>query len=512
MSFSLKKIDYNLLAIGASILFILIFILKIHPESILVSDNQRKMIQAQAFIDSNFQSEYSSCPVLKDLGQCAYFHRGKGDSPTRIVGVFPVAFSLVASVFGLLGNYSFLYYMSLILFLISISIMKFRSDVSWIGILALTIGPCFFHSMAFPDYAITFFLTTTLVSFYDRPAASFLGNGLIGFLCGLVIFFRPENIFLPFFLGAFQLIDFFLNRNSNKKEEFDKSRLVILICTGLAVITFLIVNYSLYDSVLGTRIAGNSQKLLTQERNKTLSLLLFANGRIGFLLFSPWIILAFFLFVLKFRTMEKKFKFLLMASFFSLVAIVLFAPNDANLDWGTRYLSWISVPIVLLTFSENSKKLLLEFGRKIKISAVTLLCLSIAVSLIYMTVQIQYSKAFIKYNTWLKNQKTEITVVQQPNIEILYGQDILHRKVLFPDRREDPKKFVQFITPKVSIIDLVRYEPSTAALLESYGAPPEEEDYVPGSDYRLEKEFKQHGWKEVSKQRLEKIEIVTLER
>ncbi len=505
----LKKFDFRLLLPFVCALFILVFISKVHPNSILVSDNQRKIIQAQALVDSNFQSESSSCPLLQDLDRCSYFHRGSGNAPIRKVGIFPIAFSIVASIFGWFGDYSPLYYMALGLYLLGLLILKFRSQIHWAGILVLTFGPCFFHSMLFPDYSITFSLTALLVSFYARPSPRTWVNVLVGLLAGLTIFFRPENIFLTFFLGIFQLIDFIRNRNTSE-DSIDKNRLILLIASGVTVLAFALINYSLYGSVFGTRIAGNAKGLFTQEQNKALSLLLFGNGRIGFLTFSPWIILGFLLLALKFRFLEKKEKFLLGSAIASLIAVVLFAPNDSNIDWGTRYLSWISVPAVLLFFAGNSNSILLSFGRKIRITAIALSSLSLLISLLYLFVQIQYSNGFLKYNSWFKKQKTEVTVLQQPNIETLFGQDIIRRKVLFPNRKKDPKEFVEFLTARKSKVDLIRFDAATIALAEKTGPPQGESDYVPGADARLEKEFIRQGWKPIAKQVLDKIEIITL--
>ncbi|MEI7012429.1 hypothetical protein V9X60_06860 [Leptospira licerasiae] len=316
---------------------------------------------------------------------------------------------------------------------------------------------------------------------------------------------------MPFFLGFFQLFTFFVGRTSFKKQ-YEKDRFFLIVSSGVAVIIFAVVNYYLYDSIFGSRIGGNAKSLLTQEGNKTFSLLFFGNGRIGFLTFVPWIILAFLLLTLKFRSLETKEKILLGSSFASLLAVVITAPNDSNIDWGTRYLSWLIVPISLLCFSGNSMKILQSFGLKIRITAFTLFGISILISFGYLFIQNQISKEFLKYNTWLKSQKTEISIVQQAKIESLYGQEILHRKVLFPNRKSDPKKFATFITSKASRIDLVRYEPSTLALLESQGGPAGESDYVAGADYRLENEFISLGWKQISKQTLGRIEIITLSR
>ncbi len=505
MFLNVKKINFQLLVPIVCVFFSIIFILKVHPESILVSDNLTKISQAQAFVDSGFQSEYSSCAVLRDLGGCSYFHDGDGNSQKRIVGVFPVAISLFAAIFGWFGDYSPLYFIALGFCFLGVFLLKFRSGMGWWGVFLLIFGPCFFHSVLFPDYSITFFLTALFVSYYDKPSSKTWINALVGIGAGSVVFFRPENILLPFFLGILQFADTIRKRNLLKNHN-DKNHWILLLGSGLAILLFGLVNYYLYDSVIGTRIAGNANGILTHKAdNRVLSLLFFGNGRVGFLLFSPWIVLGFLLLLLKFRFLEKKEKFLLSASLASFVSVVLLAPNDSNIDWGTRYLSWISVPVVFLFFTGNSNSILLSFGRKIRITAVALFTFSLAIFFSFFLIQARLSEEFLKYNSWFKNQKTDVAIMFEPSLEALHGQEILRRKVLLPNREQNLEELVKFLTSKSSKVDLIRYEPSTQSLVDSIRSPE-----LRGVDYRLEKEFIRQGWRPISKQVLERVEIVTL--
>lgn len=492
------------LSVLSSVLFILYVFWKVPAKSIFIADNQTKIEQAQAFVDSGFRSQYSKCLLLKDLGGCRFAHGGNGKDSEAILGVFPVAFSVFAAIFGLLGTYSPLVYISVAFFLLGILSIAYRIGKSpWIPFL-LTFGPCFFHSLLFPDYSIVFFCITVFTAYYYRPLG-IPGSLFTGFLGGSVIFFRPETIFLPFALGI--LFVYSVARNGiPKKGTEDASRFLMLVASGLAVCLFLVLNWILYEDLLGTRIAANTDAIdgITPD-DKYSSLLLYGNGRVGFLLFSPWVALGVSYLLFRIKDLEKKEKEILIASLLSFVAIVLLAPNDSNIDWGTRYLSWLTIPFIVLFCYGNSNGVLRQTGKPMRAAAGILLTLSFFFAYTFFKLQIKVTKEFLKYNSFLIARPGEVALLVEPTIAGYYGPEILQKKVLIVPK--DQTEFISFLSGKVVSLDLVRFEPKTLSFVEAISGKNSSK-----TEKSLEEELKKQGWKAVSAEILDQIETIHFEK
>ncbi|PJZ49933.1 LA_3751/LA_3752 family putative glycosyltransferase [Leptospira saintgironsiae] len=481
------------------IVFTALFLFKVDANSVLVSDNQNKIVQAQAFIDSGFKSQYLSCKILEDLGGCKFFPSWQVHLQNGISGPFPVAFSLYASIFGLLGNYSFLFYVSILFFWIGVFFLKFELDLKWSSILFLSFGPAFFHSALFPDYSITFLLTCIGITFYACPVKTRPLGLFIGLFVGLGFFFRPENTILYFLLGVFHLIEF-IYKGGSEVSTRDKDRFVLLIGTGIGVLFYGILNYYLYGSALGTRIETNAEIGWDTGFEKYTSLLIFGNGRVGFLLFCPWILLWLVYFFIRWKEFEKFERKLYLAILISLFLGAYLAPNDSNIDWGTRYLSWLIVPVVVLFFSQKKSE---NVPKVIWILTVILFLVTLFFSKIYFLTQEKLSHEYIKYNKFLLDSNPDIYVTTDSRISALFGQEILRKKVLRIEDIEDLPRLTRLLAPKKGSISLVRYEPITLSLIETLEKNDSERLGTEMEDWFLESR-----WTLESKQTLEKIEIL----
>lgn len=483
----------------SSIVFTALFLFKVDANSVLVSDNQNKIVQAQAFIDSGYKSQYFSCKILEDLGGCKFFPSWQVHLQNGISGPFPVAFSLFASVFGLLGDYSLLFYVSILFFWIGVFFLKIELNLKWASILFLSFGPAFFHSALFPDYSITFLLTCVGLTFYACPVRSRLLGLFIGFFVGLGFFFRPENTILYFLLGVFHLIEFIYRGRSGVSTR-DKDRLVLLIGTGIGVVFYGIINYYLYGSVLGTRIETNAEIGWDTGFTKYSSLLIFGNGRVGFLFFSPWILLWLVYFFIRWKNLERFERKLSISILISLFLGAFLAPNDSNIDWGTRYLSWLVVPAVVLFFSKKNSE---EVPTFVWILTWILFLVTLFFSRIYFLTQEKLSKEYVKYNGFILESGPDIYVTMDPSVSALFGQEILHKKVMRIEVLEDLPRLTRILTAQKGSISLIRYEPITASLLHTLGKNDSEK-----LGTEMEKWFLGSGWQLGSKQTLEKIEIL----
>ncbi|EPG68043.1 LA_3751/LA_3752 family putative glycosyltransferase [Leptospira wolffii] len=503
MKFWKEKLTPFALSNLICLLFVSFVFLKIPAESVLVADNQTKILQAQAFLDTGFQSQYSKCSILEGLGGCAYSPGGNGKDIPILIGVFPVAFSLFAALVRLTGDYTHLVYISVLFFLAGTWLLSLRIRKNfWIPVV-LTFGPCFFHSFLFPDYAIVFFLIAVLVGFYYRPLFGKYSNFMVGLVSGSAVFFRPEVVFLPFLLSIFLVFRFF-RTGFPKKDSEDAKRFYLLIGYGFSVFLFFLMNYVLYGNFLGTRIEANKTGMESfLDWEKYASLLFYGNGRVGFFLFSTWALIAILHLLFRIRDLEKKE--LLFATIISIFLILLLSPNDSNIDWGTRYLSWLTIPVSILYFGKDFGKTSLDkIWRK---SVISLFALGFIVVYVFFRLQVKVSQEFQKYNSVLTNLSGEVSVVSEPSIIGFYGKDILEKKVLLIRRSEDKKEFVKFLSGKVSRLDLIQYEPVTYYLLEGM-----RQDGLERNEAILKKELLRQGWR-LSEQRIAwKLEILSFVR
>ncbi|MEI1279059.1 hypothetical protein V6Z05_12095 [Leptospira venezuelensis] len=481
------------------IIFTALFIFKIDANSVLVSDNQNKIVQAQAFVDSGFKSQYFSCKILEDLGGCNFFPSWQVHRENGISGPFPVAFSLFASLFGLLGDYSFLFYVSILFFWIGVFFLKFELNLRWASVLFLSIGPTFFHSALFPDYSITFLLTCVGLTFYACPVKNRPLGIFIGFFVGLGFFFRPENAILYFLLGVLHLFEFIYKGRAEVSVR-DKDRLVLLIGTGIGIIFYGILNYYLYGSALGTRIETNAKIGWDTGFEKYFSLLIFGHGRIGFLYFCPWVLLWLVYFLIRWKELEKYERKLSLSVLISLFLGAYLAPNDSNIDWGTRYLSWLMVPVVVLFFSKKNSE---RIPKIVWVLTYILFLVTLYFSKIYFLTQEKLSKEYVKYNEFLLDSNPDIYITTDPSISALFGQEILRKKVMRIGTLKDIPKLTRILSSKRGSIALVRYEPITLSILKSVGKNKSEKLGTEMEDW-----FLRSGWNKTSKQSLEKIEIL----
>ncbi|TGK05369.1 hypothetical protein EHQ53_17180 [Leptospira langatensis] len=487
-------------------LFIGLFVSKMDPNAILVSDNQNKIFQAQAFLDSGFKSQYASCEILRDLGACTYFPSWQIQMKHGISGPFPVAFSLFAAVVGWLADYSYLFYIAIFFFILGVSILKIRNRINSLGILVLVFGPVFFHSVLFPDYSISFLCTCIAVSAYRKPREDRLEQIFLGLLAGLGFFFRPENSILLFFLGIIHIVEW-IKLGLPKKDSEEAKRFLLLVGSGVSILFYGILNFYLYDSPWGSRIYVNATVARDHGALKYVSLLFAGHGRVGFLFFCPWIALGAVLLFLKWRSLEKTEKFLLSASILSLGAGVLMTPNDSNIDWGTRYLSWLCVPAVVLFFSGNSKRILESFPKAVRWVGVLSFLVSLFFSKVYYVTEIAQSKEMIRYNQFFRSLPEGVNVSTRNTITALYGQDIFHKKVMIVREKGEYSKLVNLLLEKNENVNLIRYN---SAILSKLRSMPKAKES--GQDAELEKLFLSRGWKISQETSLEKIEVLHLTR
>ncbi|WP_244283151.1 LA_3751/LA_3752 family putative glycosyltransferase [Leptospira neocaledonica] len=481
------------------IIFAAFFLFKVDANSVLVSDNQNKIVQAQAFIDSGYRSQYLSCKILEDLGGCKFFPSWQLLLPNGISGPFPVAFSLFASLFGLLGDYSFLFYVSILFFWIGVFFLKLELNLKWAALIFLSFSPAFFHSALFPDYSITFLLTCVGLTFYACPVKTKLLGLFIGLFVGFGFFFRPENTILYFLLGVFHLVEFIHKGNSGVSTK-DKDRLVLLIGIGIGVVFYGIINYSLYGSVIGTRIEANAKIGWNTGFEKYSSLLFFGNGRVGFLFFCPWILLWLVYFFIRWKDLEKFERKLSLAILISLFLGAYLAPNDSNIDWGTRYLSWLIVPAVVLFFSKNNSE---KVPTTVWILTGILFLVTLFFTRTYFLAQAKLSREYKKYNEFLLNSNPDIYITTDSSVSALFGQEILRKKILKIEHIEDLPELKNILSTRKGSISMARYESITSSLMQTIKKNDSQEI---GTE--MENWFLRSGWILGSKQTLDKIEIL----
>ncbi|GBF37984.1 hypothetical protein LPTSP1_09720 [Leptospira johnsonii] len=205
-------------------------------------------------------------------------------------------------------------------------------------------------------------------------------------------------------------------------------------------------------------------------------------------------------FFTRWKDLESFERKLSLAILISLFFGAYLAPNDSNIDWGTRYLSWLIVPAVVLFFSKkNSEKV----PTSIWILTGILFLVTLFFSKIYLLTQEKLSREYVKYNEFLLESNPDIYLTMDPSVSALFGQEILHKKVMRIEDTEDLPRLIRTLSSRKGSISLVRYEPVTLSLLQTLKKNDSEK-----LGTEVENWFIGSGWKRISKETLEKIEIL----
>ena len=169
----------------------------------------------------------------------------------------------------------------------------------------------------------------------------------IGFISGMSVWFRPESIiFLIFFI----LLIFIFNI----KIKFLYYYLFFLLTS---ILIFILINLFNYNNALGTRIISNQSDIFNFDLIIKLkiikSLLIYGDGRYGTFGYMPYLLLFIIIFLMNNKYYNKKYKVIFLSSILSILSISILSPNNSNIDWGSRYTTFVIIPLIISFKSIN---------------------------------------------------------------------------------------------------------------------------------------------------------------
>ncbi|MFN3605230.1 MAG: LA_3751/LA_3752 family putative glycosyltransferase [Leptonema sp. (in: bacteria)] len=337
------KIPYTMTLIVITIFYINF---QLDENILFFADNSTKYFQGIAVIYNHFKDDTIRCQWLSDFNYCKYFiftntMERKGDT---IVGAFPFALSyLNGLIIQYLGHEWILWLPEILFVLMVLFLYHYKLlDQSLIFILFF-LTPLFLQFYTFFDVALQIFFLNFLWIYLTKlkineinPFSAFL----LGFLTGLNFYFRMEGIFYLFFVvGLFFLLD------KNKKFHFIYGFGILV-----SMILLLGLNSYFYNTIFGNRILMNLDSIFNfkNKMSNVVSILFGNSWRVGYFFYMPVFLWVYLFAILHFKKMDLFWKIQLISILVSMIFLVFLAPNDSNVDYGTRYLSSLIIPSLLL--------------------------------------------------------------------------------------------------------------------------------------------------------------------
>lgn len=412
---------------------------KLSPDNMFSGDSLIKLVQAQSLLENNFESEEVRCKNLSVLGNCKFLFDGFKVVNEKLIGPFPVFQSVFSAMFLMLGQASYIKIFSVFLFLLTIWKAMFRWKINSIVILHLFLcTPLFFHYIDFFDVALSITILCFGISYILEDENNEWKYLYSGILLGLSFWLRLEVlIFVAMLVGFTILIRF---RFHTKKTLLLASPIFVLL------LVYFAIQYFLYNNILGSRFLFNQSSIFNQELSTRIniiqSLLVYGNLRIGFwgymFLFFPLLIYV----LSKIKTIPENLQILSLSIFFSIVLIVFFAPNDSNIDWGSRYLSILIVPFgILLNYFLNKFK-----DRKwMWIIFIIASLYSIFISKMYYSTHIQLTKKVKEFREFFSKQNSDVWLFSNNSILQFVSVSYLEKPILLVKSENDISTLFQLL-------------------------------------------------------------------
>lgn len=321
---------------------------KIDEDILFFADNSTKFYQGYAVIHNNFKDDTIRCQWLEEVGYCKFFQitNTMAKRGEEVFGAFPFALSYVNGILIKFISHKWILWLSEVIFILLIYNLYFSKWVDIKGIfLLLFCTPLFLQFYTFLDLAFQIFFISFFWIYYKKlqdKKMTLEWSFFYGVLTGLNFFFRVEGIFYLFFL-IFLLFLF----DKNKKFHFfyGLGNFVVLVILA-------ILNYYFYQNIFGNRILANQVNIFStnvlEKLYNILSIVWGNSFRIGFFQYMPWIVLIIFISLRNFKKFDLLWKIKYITLILSLIFIVILSPNDSNVDYGSRYLSTLILPFLIL--------------------------------------------------------------------------------------------------------------------------------------------------------------------
>ncbi|MEI1277841.1 hypothetical protein V6Z05_05895 [Leptospira venezuelensis] len=396
------------------------FLLK--PSEQLYSDHLGKFILGESVGRNGFLSGNLALPSRSldpEGNYCSNECIRIGD---ELISPFPVALGYVYAIFLPWSGITGVYIAVSVLILLSLLFLSILWDWDpiYLGVLVLA-SPFLVNGYFFPDVGIASFLFIggSFLFLRSDTSSSWMRFVSSGFICASAAWFRIESIVFPlsfiFFLSIYNI------SNIEERKKILSYSLGFLLGIGL----LLGIQYVLYGHPLGPRFSFNQPTmfLLPWKKWKIYTGLLIANqNRIGFFGYTPGFLIAllFFVYYIFFNKnplkrgltfeISNRDLFVLsgLAAFF---ALVISAPNDGLIDFGSRYLH-LSLPAFAGMFLILLENIVGKYRKIGKIVLFVSLLYSVYVSFSYTQILGKFGRKTTKLNAIYLEQRPDLVVVQ----------------------------------------------------------------------------------------------------
>lgn len=468
----------NISLVKRTFLFFLILLplsvpILLKPGEQLYSDHLGKFALGHSVLENGFRSGNLVLPSKEMDPEAKY-------CPTECIRIgeewispFPVALGYVYALVLPWAGIDGVYWAVAILVSLSLLLLGilWKWDPYYLGTLVLA-SPFMINGYFFPDVGIAAFLYIfgSFLLLSDSSKSS-LGISLFaGFVSALAGWFRIEALVFP---GLF----WFLLMVKNLRSLEERRRILgygfgILIGAGI----LLGIQYLLYGHPMGPRFAFNQPGVFLAPWKKweIYSGLLFANpNRLGFFGYSPFFLVLFLFgsYRIFFRTdflggkeeasVRDLFCFSGMLAF---AALVITAPNDGIIDFGSRYLH-LSLPAfagVFLLFLDSIPEKRKKF---VQLGSIAILLFSVYITFSYTQILSKYGRKTTKLNRIYLEQKPDLVVVQIRTYSQILGKYFFQTPAVWLMKEPDVRDFFSRNSPDK--FDKILFVETKAAILQS---------------------------------------------
>jgi hypothetical protein len=335
-----------------------LYLLNTNISNIFLGDSLDKLVQAESIIKNHFISDTLYYPASDLDPEYHYTPFSVIKSGKSFLSPFPAAYGYLSALLLVFFSPVSLPIFSLLLFASTFTILYKLSGNSksfLIYIPLLTALP--FQYLGFGDlaaavfpgfigFALYFFKSPDFYNKKERPSALLMITA--GVLGGSAIWFRLEALLL--YISLLLSITFIKKKDSLTPD-------LLLFIGGFTAIAaaFFTYNQFFYGNALGIRYIFNEAGIQSSGGINTRleiiqSLLFMGNMRIGFFMFMPFLLLMYLYYIIpgRFKSLNESDRIMLISSVLFIILVSLSAPNDSNIDWGSRYLSFALLPAIIL--------------------------------------------------------------------------------------------------------------------------------------------------------------------
>ncbi|MBE7412420.1 MAG: glycosyltransferase family 39 protein [Leptospiraceae bacterium] len=432
--------------LGVFICFIPIyFLVKIDPRFVFTGDGLNKLIQSKSLLENNFKSEeifYPARDIDPDFNSYPFQGVYLIKQNDRHIGQYPIFFSFINALLLKILPYYFLPGNSYLFAIVSLFLLYKYWNVSLKFILFTAVCTNFlFYGIEFNENLLLVFLpfvAITILFHYESSKHKLSILFLSGCIMGSAVWLRLEALlFFVSLIGAW----IFLKGFENKTLKVE--RLFFISGFTLVLFLFFLFNQWNYSHFLGPRYIANQGEFLSGTMSSKLTqafTIAFAGHlKLGFFGYTPLFLLILVNPVLSiFKNFSEKIKILNCTIIFFIILVLLSAPNDGVVSWGSRYLALAILPSVIV-LDEIFKHIQFQknITKKLFSTITILLCVySIFISLLGFTFTKNANRQLKEYQKEFTPYKNDYKIFSSTFMSTMIGTEYFYSIYLIPKDKD----------------------------------------------------------------------------